>query len=164
MYQPYPTSGAVPPQPTRPAPPRPVVLAARLMYVGAAVSALNLIAGLFTVGAVRSTLHHARPDLSPTQLHQYTVFLVVSSVISAVVSIALWLGMAYATRAGHSWARIASTVLFAINTLLLAVSVARVQTVLDLIVSLLVWVVGLAAVVLLWRKESSAFYAAARGR
>lgn len=162
MYQPYPSREAAPPA-ARPAPPPPIVMAARVMYVGAAVSALNLIAAIATIGSVRAALHKASPNLTATDLHAAITLTVIFDVISALIYIGLWIGMAYANRAGHSWARIASTVLFALNTLLLAVSYLRVASVANRIVTLVVWLIGLTAVVLLWRKESSDFFSAARG-
>ena len=43
MYQPHPQSGEMPPDPTRPDPPRPVRIAVLFMYTGAALSAVSLI-------------------------------------------------------------------------------------------------------------------------
>ena len=45
MYQPYPSSGQ-PAEPLRPPAPAPVLTAVKLMYAGAAVSAVELIIGL----------------------------------------------------------------------------------------------------------------------
>jgi len=45
MYLPYPPSGQ-PPEPERPPAPAPVLTAVKLMYAGAAVSAVNLITSL----------------------------------------------------------------------------------------------------------------------
>ena len=45
MYQPYPSTEP-PPGPLRPLPPAPVRTAVKLMYAGAAVSAVELIVGL----------------------------------------------------------------------------------------------------------------------
>ena len=53
MVQPSPSAGQMP-EPVRPGPPPSVVMAVRLMYAGAVVSALSLIVGLLTVGSLRS--------------------------------------------------------------------------------------------------------------
>jgi hypothetical protein len=54
------------PDPVRSEPPASVVMAVRLMYAGAVVSALSLIVGLVTVGGLRDSLHKAQPSLTPT--------------------------------------------------------------------------------------------------
>ena len=43
MYQPFPQGGEMPPDPTRPDPPRPVRTAVLLMYSGAALSAVTAL-------------------------------------------------------------------------------------------------------------------------
>ena len=87
------------------------------------------------------------------------------SLVVGLVGIALWLWMARANGQGRSWARILSTVLFALATLQLigdlqqAVSPAgTIEPVLGLLLAVLVWLPGLAAVWLLWRPASSAFF------
>jgi hypothetical protein len=59
---------------------------------------------------------------------------------------------------GKNWARILSTVLFALATLDLFGVVSQPKTVLGLIFPVLTWLVGLGAVVFLWRKESTDFF------
>lgn len=71
----------------------------------------------------------------------------------------LWLWMAWANRRGHLWARIVAAVFFAINTLDLIFSFARIHAVGAVIVSVLVWLVGLWAIVLLFNKQSAPFFA-----
>ena len=51
------------------------------------------------------------------------------------------------------------TVLFALDTLLILLSVSRFKGGAAVLVDLLIWLLGLGAIVLLWRKESSAFFA-----
>jgi hypothetical protein len=88
-------------------------------------------------------------------------------IVFGLVVIALWLWMARANGQGRNWARIVSTVLFGLATLQL-ISQASVQQpvshagfavmVFGVIVPVLAWLVGLAAVWLLWRPASSAFF------
>jgi hypothetical protein len=66
--------------------------------------------------------------------------------------------MARANGQGKNWARILSTVLFALATLDLFGVVSQPKTVLGLIFPVLTWLVGLGAVVFLWRKESTEFF------
>ena len=116
MYQPYPSSGQ-PAGPLRPPAPAPVLTAVKLMYAGAAVSAVELIIGLALIivdikAAARGRfLGHSltAPQMRPLII---TVWIVLGLVV-----IALWLWMARANGQGRNWARILSTVLFGLATL-----------------------------------------------
>jgi hypothetical protein len=167
MYQPYPSSGQSA-EPLRPAAPEPVLTAVKLMYAGAAVSAVELIIGLALIivdikAAARGQfLGHSltAPQLRPLIITLWIVF--------GLVVIALWLWMARAGGQGRKWARILSTVLFGLATLQLRDAFTQPvshagfgATVLyyggtALLVA--AWLVGAAAVWLLWRPASSAFF------
>ena len=159
MYQPYPSSGQAP-EPVRPGPPGSVVMAVRLMYAGAVVSALSLVVGLLTISSLRSSLHKSDPSLTASQLHSLQTVVVVGSVLIGLISIGLWLWMAAANKAGKSWARIVATVLFGLDTLFLLLGVARAGAAAGTLVSILTWLIGGGAVILLWRRESSEYFAA----
>ena len=75
-------------------------------------------------------------------------------IIDGLVLIALWLWMAWANGQGRNWARILSTVLFGLATLQLLGNNGIVQVVF----AVLTWLLGLAAVWLLWRPTSNAFF------
>jgi predicted tellurium resistance membrane protein TerC len=66
--------------------------------------------------------------------------------------------MAWANDRGRRWARIVAAVLFTINTLDLLLSIDVVHAIATVIVGAVIWVVGLAVIVLLFRKESAPFY------
>jgi hypothetical protein len=159
MYQPYPSAGQAP-EPARTEPPPSVVMAVRLMYVGAAVSAVSLVVGLATVGSLRTALHKSDPSLTPAQLHNLQTVVVVGSVAIGLISILLWVWMALMNKAGKSWARIVATVLFGLDTLFLLLGVARGGAAAGTLVSILIWLIGLGATILLWRKDSSRYFAA----
>ncbi len=78
--------------------------------------------------------------------------------MSGLVGIALWLWMSWANGQGKNWARIVSTVLFGLATLDLFGVFSQPKTVLGLVFPVLTWLVGLGAVFLLWRPDSSAFF------
>ena len=80
-------------------------------------------------------------------------------ILAGLAVIALWLWMARATSQGKNWARILSTVLFGLATLELTGPHG-----LALAAAVLTWLSGLAAVWLLWRPASSAFFNKARSR
>ena len=157
MVQRYPSSGKPVELERLPAPP-PVVNAVKLMYVGAAVSTVSLIISLADIGAVKTAIKKAKPSWTAAQVNQYDRFLITVAIVSGVIGIGLWLWMARANNQGKNWARILSTVLFALATLDLFGVVSQPKTVLGFVFPVLTWLVGLGAVVLLWRKESTEFF------
>jgi hypothetical protein len=161
-YQPYPTGGAAEPEPQRPAPPTPVQQAVKLMYAGAIVSAISLIITLVTIGSLKTAIHNADPSLSATKLHSAEVAAVAVAIIFGLIGIGLWLWMAYANKAGKNWARITATVFFGLDTLSILTSFRQAEPVLSRVVSIVVWLIGLGAIVLLYQRESSAFFTASK--
>ena len=159
MYQSYPASDpAQQPQPLQPQQPPSLRNAIRLMYAGAALEVVELIVALLTISSLKAAILRAEPNYTATQLHNAQVASTVSLVVGAVITIGLWLWMAWANGRGRRWARIVSAVFFGINTVDLVVSFARVHATATVILAVLIWLVGLAALVLLFRKDSSAFY------
>jgi hypothetical protein len=157
MVQRYPSSGKPVELERLPAPP-PVVNAVKLMYVGAAVSTVSLIISVADIASVKTAIKKAKPSWTAAQVNQYDRFLITVAIVSGVIGIALWLWMARANNQGKNWARILSTVLFCLATLDLIGVFSQPKTVLGLVFPLLTWLVGLGAVFLLWRPESSAFF------
>ena len=157
MYQPYPSSGK-PVEPERPAAPPTVQNAVKLMYAGAAVSTVSLIVSLVDIGGTKPAIRKARPSLTVAQVNQLNTFIISLAIVSGLVGIALWLWMARANGQGRSWARILSTVLFGLATLDLFGVASQPKTLLGLVFPVLTWLLGLGAVVLLWRKQSTAFF------
>ena len=162
MYQPYPTSGEQPPEPQRPPIPSSVQTAVKFMYAGAALSLLELIVGVATIGSLKTAIQQAGQragkHYTSTQIHQLEVESVIFAVIVGVIAIGLWIWMARANQAGHSYARITGTVFFGLNTLFLFLGLARPHVGLGLLFNLLVWLAGLGAVIMLWRRESGAYF------
>ena len=79
------------------------------------------------------------------------------AILSGAVGAVLWLWMARANSQGKNWARITSSVFFALATVSLF-SVLNAPSVLGVIFAVALWVVGLGAIILLWRGESSDFF------
>jgi hypothetical protein len=153
-YPEYPRAGGPAP------PPRPasVTNAVRLMYVGAALSAVNMVLGLTDQSAFKAAVRQARPSLTPSQVNTAANALFVSVVVAGIFGIALWLWMAWANGRGRKWARVTGTVFFGIDTLGLLGSVAQHEPALSLVFSAIVWLVGLGTVILLWRPESTGYF------
>jgi hypothetical protein len=162
-YQPYPTGGPDQlPQQRPPAPPS-IQNAVRLMYAGAALSAVGFLVGLATLGSLKKDIINASTKaLTAAQVHTAEVVGVATIVILGLIGIGLWLWMARANGAGKSWARVVASVLFGLNTLDLLSGVARPNAIGTKIFVILGWLVGLGAAVLLWRRESSDYYAQSR--
>jgi hypothetical protein len=187
MSQPYSSSGqpAEPrspavPEPRSPAVPEPVRTAVTFMYAGAAVSTVTLIIALALIPGIKAALRAARPGLTAAQASDVNRLITLAMVFGLAV-IAAWLWMAQANGQGKNWARIVCTVLFGLATLELirvrpqyrgghvarfviaghvypVIHSALGATVLGLIVPVLLWLIGLAAVWLLWRPACSAFF------
>lgn len=121
-----------------------------LMYAGAALTILSLI-------GVVIWLPFAGRDAALLRVGGRTQPLPVAitvGVLIALIMTALWLWMARASSRGRSWARIISALLVGMATLQLFGTIGDVQ----LAFALVTWAVGLAAVWLLWRPASSAFF------
>jgi len=162
-YQAYPTGPGGNQMPAPAAQPPSIQMAVKLMYAGAILSIIGLVASLFSIGSLKSALakasRSAGKPFTPAQLHTAEIFGIATIIFLSVVGVALWLWMARANGAGRSWARIVAAVLFGLSTLSLGSSVARPNAVDTKIFGILGWLVGLAATVYLWRKDSSQFFA-----
>jgi hypothetical protein len=160
-YPRYPAKQPGQPPATPEAPPATIVNAVKLMYLGAAVSVVSLIVSLATAGGLKSAIRKAQPKLTPAQVNNTATFLITATVISGLLGAGLWLWMAWANKRGRSWARIVSSVFFGIATLDTVVGITRPGDLLTRIITVVIWVIGVGAIVLLWRPESSAYYRAA---
>lgn len=158
MYQSYPTSGQSQGPQQRPPAPNSVQTAVKLMYAGAALSLIELVVGLVTIGSVRRAIQKAYPHYTSAQVHRLEVADVVVAIVAGVIAIGLWLWMARASSGGHNWARITGTVFFGLNTLFLLAGLARPHVGVGLVFSILVWLAGLGAVIMLWRRESGDYF------
>jgi hypothetical protein len=167
MYQPFP-GGAEPPETAAPAdaaPPPSITRAVRLMYAGAAASLIGIIVDLTTYGSLQDAIaKHQRRNGQPlthTQVVDLAHVEVVAFVVGGLIAAGLWIWMARSCRAGKSWARVVSTVLFAISTISAFVSVgggALSAGDATRIYGFVVWIVGLAALVFLWQRTSSDYF------
>jgi hypothetical protein len=157
MYQQYPTSGQTP-EPQRQTAPNSVQTAVKLMYAGAALSLIELVVSLATVASLKTAILKKFPNYTSSQVHSAETAIVAGVVIEAVIAIGLWLWMARANAAGRNYARITGTVLFAVYTLFLLADLRRPAASIGLIFAALVWLAGLGAVIMLWRRESSEYF------
>ena len=156
-YPAYPGGG--PPQPSA-GPPSSLQTAAKLMYAGAFLSLCGLVIALATKADIQSRVLARRPDLTPSQLNAAVDVAIGLGVVAGLIGVGLWIWMATANSKGYSWARITATVFFAIDTigLLAALAGAQASAPLSKLVAALTWLVGLGAIILMYRPDSAAFY------
>jgi hypothetical protein len=137
----------------------------RLMYLGAAVTLADVIIG--AVVAARDNAywvnhqHAARLAIRLAAKHnqQMAGALDLTVVLGGAIGIVCWLVIARACRRGRSWTRIAGTILLALDTAgLLTVLLATHNDPAVKAASLVVWILGLAAVVPLWGRQASNFF------
>lgn len=170
-FQPYPSGGdQVTPQPADGGPaPQSVQNAVKLMYAGAALSIVGVIATAVTAGDVKPWIEkHVKTvggkPITTSQIDGLTHFYIALGVAGGVVGLVLWLWMARKTGQGRSWARILSSVFFVLSTLDL-LNVFRGSggtSAFTVVIALLTWLVGLGAIILLWLPSSSQHFAQRR--
>jgi hypothetical protein len=156
-YQPYPggPDGGLPER--RQAPPG-VLNAVKLMWTGAGISLISVIIGLVTIGSLKTAIEQANPNLSSSQVSTVATASVAAVVIVGLLGVGLWIWLAQMCKAGKNWARVTGTVLFGIDTLFQLISFTRSAALTGRIPGLIVWLVGLGAVILLWQRPSSDYF------
>ena len=129
------------------------------MCLGALVEALALVTIAATMGRVQAALAKA-PGLTAAQGHQVASLLTVREV-SAGVAVAVWLLLAWAIGHRRDVARFGFSAFFALNTLTLLIALAQHATAYapaDLIAGAAVWLIALATMVLIFTRQSNAYY------
>jgi len=167
--QPYPGGGGIAGRRTSgdqdlPMPPS-LRRAVRLMWAGAGLALLGTIVTLVLSGRIKTEVFNAarkndaiarrsgRTGYTIPQLHTVASVTFASLVAAGIISILLWVWMAWANNRGRNWARIVATVLFALDTISFILSISRASV--SIIFLALEWLVGLVAIVFLWRKETT---------
>jgi hypothetical protein len=161
MYENYPstgTGGQLPETPTDAQPPSSVQTAVRLMYAGAIISGISFILGLVTIGSVRHTLEKDYPSYSASKISSLVNAEIAIVVVAGIIGVGLWLWMAWANKRGKNWARITGTVFFGLYTLDLIFVAARAASGISTVFAIVTWLVGLGATIMLWRRDSTAFF------
>jgi hypothetical protein len=161
MYQPYPT-GAQMPDIERPPVPSQVANAVKVMYVGAATSIIGIIIDILTVNATKSAIERRSHHLTTSQLNASQHALIAGFIVGGLIGAAAWIIVARNCQGGKNWARITGSVLFAIVTIDTIVGLTAPLAGAVKIWGVVVWLVGLAAVVLLWQRPSTEFFTALR--
>ncbi len=102
----------------------------------------------------------AYSSTSPGTATVHSASPVAAGIIAGVIAAGLWLWMAWKTGAGRGWARVLSTVFFGFMCVGLLGGLIGLAggAVLAFVFTLAEWGVGLAAVIYLWKRESSEFF------
>jgi hypothetical protein len=156
--QPYPT-GAGMPEPQRPSVPTQVKNAVKAMYAGAAASLVGIVIELLTISATKTAIEKAHPSFTASKVNNAEHVLIIGIVVGGVLAAVVWIVLARACRNGSNTARIIGTVLFALDTLDAIVGSRVTLAAADKIWGLVVWLAGLTAVIFLWQRASTAFFA-----
>jgi len=164
-----------PQKPKRPPAPRSLQIAVALMYAGLAGSVINMIIWAARSGVIRGEAVTADPAVAPAQVNDMVGGYIALAVIIGLISAGLWVWMALANRYGQAWARIASTVLFGVYTLAAFGSFASPSATMpngnriDVpspiageLTTWIIWLAGLAAIIAVWQRQSSAYYSAVK--
>ena len=145
--------------------PGPVRKAVRFMLGGGALTAVT---GIFLLIATIAD-KNALTDSGGKKLSssEFTSNLV-GTVITYLILVVIWVLMARMNRSGYNWARILASVFCAISTYdayslvnsLKGGTTITVAGIVYIVLTLALWVVGVIAIALIWRSESSAYYRA----
>jgi hypothetical protein len=171
-YPQYPGGGGMPAPQPKPPPPDTVRNAFRLMLAGAALQAVGIISALAQINTIRDMIRdrvRERSDASTIDVDSVVNVSIASIIVVGLIGVGLWLWMAYANRAGKNWARITATVFFAISTLSLlsniairtsdsTMSVGSSGTAFGTVLNVVLWLVGLAAIIMLWHSRSGPYF------
>ena len=138
--------------------PRPVRNAVRLMCAGAVLTVVSVVIVLVTLGGVRWA---AAYDLEARQWPFVMLTQVGFWLVSAPIGAGLWLWLAWANGRGYSWARPAFMAFFCVLTVVPLFGLgddALPYTWADVIAATVLWVVGLAAMLLIFSQAASPYY------
>jgi hypothetical protein len=162
-YQPYPGGTQMPEPATRPPVPQSITRAVQLMYAGAAASLIGIIIALTTLSSIKSQIVSKNPSLTTTQVNNAQHVAIGVLIASGLIGAALWLWMAQSSKAGKNWARIVSTVLFGIETINVVAGASAISSGgASRVYSIVIWLIGLGAIIFLWQRSSTEYFKAPR--
>jgi hypothetical protein len=142
-------------------PPRTVQIAVWLMCAGVAAKVAYLITNVATAGSVGSAYARGYPSWAIAAVHHAVTVSLVKYQVEDVIGIGLWLLLAWALVRGHSLARFACAAWFVGLDCFDMLQVSRafvVNAPADMAAFAMVWLLSLAASVLLFTGASSRYY------
>ncbi|WP_462417303.1 hypothetical protein [Kytococcus sp. Marseille-QA3725] len=148
--------------------PKPVRTAVKLMWLGAVLSLLGLLPGLFMQDQIRENAKQqaeARGEaLDSSALDAAVAIGIGTAIVLGLIGALLWVLHAWANSKGMNWARITGTILgvlyivFTLGGLLLGSAMGTGGNLLGTIISLLTAALAAVIIFLMWRPENRAFY------
>lgn len=147
-------------QPTTPMEqPSTIRTAVRLMWVGAAISAIGIIVAFTQTDELREQIREADSSLTADEVDTAVAVGLTFIGVIGVISVGLWLWMAATNGQGKAWARTVATVFGGLNVLFTAFGFFGDQlTPLNVVFSIIGIALAVAILVLLYRPESNAYY------
>jgi hypothetical protein len=118
-----------------------------------------------TIGDVKSTIIKRNPGYTEVQWHAEVAGNFEPLVVATCIAVGFWLWMAWSIGRGHRWARVAFALFFGLNTYSLLNGLAGGSAVYarpDLAIASLLWLVELAATVLIFRIKNAGSRSGAR--
>ncbi|MGL5929550.1 MAG: hypothetical protein ACRCY8_11500 [Dermatophilaceae bacterium] len=144
--------------------PKSMDLAVTLMRAGAVLSLVSLLTVFLIRDEIRATVEQSIEDSgevpTDTLVNAGVAVGVGIAVVVSLLGVGLWLWMASMNGKGRSWARIVATVLFGLSAAGFLVGLIQPEPALQRVLDVVGVLLGAVIIVLLWRKESSEFYAA----
>ena len=148
--------------------PQSVTNAVLLMRIGAALGALYVLITLAMLGSlkddIRDELNRQGETYTQSDIDAAYTVVIVSVVVLGVLGVILWLWMAAMNKKGKNWARITATVFAGINILFSLLSLVGSGTsnpsVIGVLYTIANLIIAVVALYFMYRKESSAYYAA----
>jgi hypothetical protein len=164
-------AGAMPPRPPLP---QTVRRAHYCILAGGVLALLGIVTTLTQTSAIRGALESSETTVSQSTINSLVTATVVVACVLGLIEVGLWIWMAFATKAGKNWARVLSTVFFGLNAASTIIGTlvyfansasssststfASSDTTLGQVAAWLEFLAGLAAIILLWNKQSSPYF------
>ncbi|MGL5830462.1 MAG: hypothetical protein ACRC0L_12970 [Angustibacter sp.] len=153
-----PDPGPSPTPPTSPTPPANIMLAQKLMYLGAVLSVAGAVATILLTDTMRTAMQEAAPSLSEADVNSALQFTQLFGVAASGVLLILWLVNAHYIGLGRRWARIFSTVLGVLNFFAYLYGLVNEKPLATVIINTLNFILGTTVLFLLWRESSNRFF------
>lgn len=146
------------PQPTS------ILQAVRLMFVGAAISAVGVLLSFTQTDAIREAVEDSDSSLTSSEVDTVVNVAVGFAAVFGLIGVGLWIWMAVTNGQGKSWARVVATVLGGLNILGTLFNLTQPgSTPLSLVLAVVGLILAAVILFLLYRPESSRYYEAKSG-
>ena len=138
-----------------------VFAAVRLMYVGAAVQLVGLLTLMLTLGSIKAAIVRQDPAFTAAQWHAVVSAHIVPDTIGEPIAAVVWVWLAWANGRGRRWGRVVFVAFLAFTTLSILVSLGQGAAVFApaaMGVAGVLWLVGIATLVLLFHRRSGSYF------